>query len=318
MNRPAWMTPARGFGAAACLLVLVGGYVALNALSFTRDLHWVDHSYRVLGRLERLNALEHQAVTAQRTYLLTGSRAHFDAFWQSNAESKLEAAALKGMVADNPGQAARAVQTGETLDRRLGILADVLGVYEAKGLAAAQGQIETGTGLKAQMEFDSSIAATQAGEQSLLEQRTAAMQASSRWLLATTAMGIAASLLILLFAYRALLRENRERVDAERQVTFSNRELGLTVSRLEGLSRDMESLGRYAGMLQSAFSIDEALEITRQAMAGLLPGLSGTVYLLRASKDHAEIAAAWGQPLLLSDPMPAPSDCWALRRNQPY
>ncbi len=318
MKRPDWVTPARGLWAATSLLVLVGLYVGLNALNFSRHLHWVDHSYKVLARVERLNAMEHQAVTAQRTYLLTDSRAHFDAFWKDCAEARLQAASLKDLVADNPSQADRATQAGTILDHRLSILAGIMAAYDTKGLAAAQSEIKSGAGLSAQEDFDAVLAALHAEEEGLLNQRGAEMQLASRWLVATTALGIAVSLIILLLAYRLLLRENRERLSAQREVTFANRELGLTVSRLESLTRDMEALGSYAGMLQSAFTTQEALEITTQALAGLLPGLAGSVYLLRASKDHAEVAASWGAPALLSDPMPAPSDCWALRRNQPY
>lgn len=318
MKRPTWMTPGRGFAAAGILLAALGGYVALSATRFLRDLGKVSHSYQVLERSERLDALEHQAVTAQRTYLLTGDRSYSDAFWRSAAEARLDADRLNVLVADNPDQYSRATEASATLERRLAILAEVRNTFERSGLDTAQVQIGIKGGLQAQAEFEDAMNALHRGEEALLQQRNGAMHRSIQWLLAATGAGIAGSLLLLLAAYRALRRENLERLGAEREVTVANRDLGYTVSRLEGLTRDMEALGRYAGMLQSAFTTQEALEITRQALLGLLPGVAGTIYLLRASKDHAESVATWGTPSLLSDPMPAPSDCWALRRNQPY
>ena len=318
MKPAAWMTPARAFAAAAAILILVGTYVALSALDFTRDLHWVTHSYQVIARLERIGALEHAAVTAQRTHLLTGDRDHFNAFWENSAESKAEAVALGAMVSDNPGQFARASQLETLLRQRMDTLAGILSVYRTQGLEAARAQIGGGPGLKVQADFDGLLDAALAQERQLLESRTDAMQRSLRWLIATAALGIAASLLILWIAYRLLARENRERLLAERRVTDANRELGYSVSRLERLSTDLAALGSYAGMLQSSVGIPEAMEITRQALQGLLPELSGSVYYLRASKDHADCIAAWGEPPLASEAMPAPGDCWCLRRSQVY
>lgn len=318
MKPSAWISPAKSFTVAACILILVGVYVTLSALHFTRDLHWVTHSYQVITKLEKLDALEHQAVTQQRTYLITGTRSYADAFWQSGAQARVEAAALKDMVSDNSGQELQAAGLEALLSQRLTILAEVLGTYQAQGLTAAQAKITGGEGLKAQQEFEARGAVIRAAEHSLLDQRTESMRRSLGWLLATAALGIAASLLILLAAYRLLAREDRERVLAERRVTEANRELGQSVSRLEQLSGDMEELGKYAGMLQSAVGISEAMEITRQSLQSLLPGLAGAVYYLRASKDHADRIAAWGDPVLVSEPMPAPGDCWCLRRNQVY
>lgn len=318
MKRPAWMTPARGFAVAVLFLVVVAIYVAIAAIQFNQNLNRVAHSYRVLELTERFDALEHQTVTAQRTYLLTGNRQYADAFWNSGAETRLAGTTLKALVADNPEQSTRVSQTLDTLEQRLGVLAQVKNTFDQHGLDAAQAQIGTSQGLRLQSAFESATAEVHGAEESLLQRRNDEMHHSIQWLLATTGFGITASLLVLLAAYRVLQAENRERVLAQREVTLSNRELGISVARLEGMTRDMGALGRYAGMLQSAFTTQEALDITRQAMVGLLPGLSGTVYLLRASKDHAEPGATWGVPTLLSDPMPTPSDCWALRRNQPF
>jgi diguanylate cyclase (GGDEF)-like protein len=50
----------------------------------------------------------------------------------------------------------------------------------------------------------------------------------------------------------------------------------------------------------------------------MLPEAAVTLYVVRASGDHAEIAAAWGTHRAESEPHPHPSDCWAVRRNQPF
>lgn len=133
MKRPAWMTPARGFAAAVILLVALGGYVAFAALRFNENLGWVAHSYRVLEQTERLDALEHQTVTAQRTYLLTGNRLYADAFWSSGAEAKLAATNLKALTADNPKQTARVSHAMGLMEKRFAVLSQALSTIEWSG-----------------------------------------------------------------------------------------------------------------------------------------------------------------------------------------
>ncbi|HET6434455.1 MAG TPA: sensor domain-containing diguanylate cyclase, partial [Xanthomonadaceae bacterium] len=73
---------------------------------------------------------------------------------------------------------------------------------------------------------------------------------------------------------------------------------------------------RYASLLQSCALAGEALRITGQVVAELLPRVGGRCYLLRASQDLAETAIVFGDARLPSAELLHPADCWALRRGQ--
>lgn len=49
--------------------------------------------------------------------------------------------------------------------------------------------------------------------------------------------------------------------------------------------------------------------VTSRTLARLLPGVAGSVYLLRASQDRAEAISQWGEPLMQSAPHLLPEDC---------
>lgn len=80
----------------------------------------------------------------------------------------------------------------------------------------------------------------------------------------------------------------------------------------------IEALARYSGLLQNCRNAEEALEITARTIAPLVPGVSGAVYLLRASRDRAEQVAAWGTLADGERGSIAPEECWALRRDRTH
>src|SRR5690606_5235147 len=91
-----------------------------------------------------------------------------------------------------------------------------------------------------------------------------------------------------------------------------------SLEQMERASADLQTLGRYTGLLQSCANPEEALEITARTLEALLPDTSGSVYLLRASNDRAENIVSWGTPLVETAAFLAPGDCWAIRRGQPH
>ena len=70
-------------------------------------------------------------------------------------------------------------------------------------------------------------------------------------------------------------------------------------------------------MLEASASVEEALGVTSRYIQEMFPGTFGGVYLIRASRDLAEMATSWGADR--PHPLPTafgPDDCWALRRGQ--
>lgn len=81
--------------------------------------------------------------------------------------------------------------------------------------------------------------------------------------------------------------------------------------RRSGLVRSMSE------MLEASGSVEEAQGVVSRYVEEMFPGSFGGVYLIRESRDLAEMVASWGADR--AHPLPtgfAPEECWALRRAQ--
>ncbi len=83
---------------------------------------------------------------------------------------------------------------------------------------------------------------------------------------------------------------------------------------LERLNHDIRQLTELGNLLLACQTIDEAYAVMAQSLAGLFNGLSGAVYLYRASRNILEVKSSWGNEP--GTAVLAPADCWALRRGQ--
>jgi diguanylate cyclase (GGDEF)-like protein len=82
----------------------------------------------------------------------------------------------------------------------------------------------------------------------------------------------------------------------------------------ERLNHDIRQLTDLGNLLLACETIDEAYSVMAHSLASMFDGLSGCVYLYRASRNVLEVKSTWGdQP---GTAVLAPTDCWALRRGQ--
>ena len=303
-------SPRTVFAAAALLLAAVGIWVVFSAMRFTTDSGWVTHTTSNLARLEELALLERSAIAAQRGYLLSGDEALREQFWQARGRIPEHLAQLRANVRD--AQSARDVAAlAPLVDRRLDLAARTVSVHDKQGLAAAQAFILRNGSFALDAQIRATTARVRARETALLAMRRTKSDRSASLMLLAAALGIPVSLLMLAMVNRMLVREAAERRRAAHQAEES-------AAGFRKLSAEMTGLSRFAGMLQSCQGRDELLAVTAQALAALAPELAGTVYLLRASRDHAEAAAQWGTHAAPGDAHPEPTACWAVRRHRPF
>ena len=310
------MTPAKpgnpvlGFSVAALILTAVGALVVVTALQSIRDSRWAANTSAALTQVDNIAMLERTAIAAQRGYLLTDSPGLRAQFWEAKASIPRELKGLDGQLQGRPA--------AEKLDRlepklleRLALAARAVDIHDKRGLRAAQDFIKVNGSLELDRQIGRLLEDMRVMETRLLREHRATSERSASRLIAAAVGGIPLSLLMLAVVYRVLIRENTERRKSELAARASEQ------SHLK-VSRDMEGLSRYAGLLQSCDSNAELLAITCRSMAALLPGLAGTVFLIRASRDHAEPMASWGEHLAPTQDLPLPADCWAVRRNRSY
>jgi diguanylate cyclase (GGDEF)-like protein len=122
-------------------------------------------------------------------------------------------------------------------------------------------------------------------------------------------------------AHRQLVaaKEDLEQRIAERtnEITVTNRELKQTIERLNVRRTEMARLSETVNFFQACRNLEEAFGQADSQWQSLFPGLSGTLFLMKASHNLLEKAVAWGQPFDV-EPCHLPDECWALRRGKPH
>ena len=298
------------FSVAAVVLLAVAALVVVTTQRFLKDSEWSEHAADILVQLDSLELLHRGAISSQRGYLLLGRGELRDEFWDARARLPLQLQRLAGSLR-SPTAARQIAALGPLLQRRFEIAAAAISVFEKQGLEPARSYVASHGGYQLDEKIRKLIEQTRALETGLLAERRALSNRSGNWLLLFAILGIPFSLLVLGMVQRYLTLENaeRRRSEALAQAAAVN---------FETLSARSESLSQYTGMLQTCTDTDELLSLSSRLLSQLVPGLSGTLYLTRASRDHAEIAAQWGQHLAPSADMPAPDDCWSMRRNRAF
>ena len=113
-------------------------------------------------------------------------------------------------------------------------------------------------------------------------------------------------------------QELEQRISARTdEIAVANRELKQTVARLNFRRAEMARLGEMVNFFQACRNLDEALGLAQSQWQSMFPGVSGTLFLMKASHNLLEKAVAWG-PSFDIEPCYAPDECWALRRGKPH
>ncbi|MCC5083841.1 diguanylate cyclase [Xanthomonas campestris] len=301
----------------ALIFIAIGIGIFIGARRSLADAALVSHTHEVIGRVDEIQARVLDAESAERGYLLTGNDAYLLDYQTSVERLPILIGNLRRKIADNPSQVAHLDQLHHLVDTRLKQIQHVLDVYADSGLEAARTSIRQ-TAFRTTSAIREQALTMVHREQELLALRAESSRQSALLLLILALAGIPFGLAVVGTVYGLLMRELRHRAQAERHAARANQELGESIGALQRSAADLNLLSRYTGLLQSCVSAEEALDVTSRTLAHLLPGIAGSVYLLRASQDRAEVISHWGTPLVHSASHLLPEECWALRRGQPH
>ncbi|RBF96608.1 GGDEF domain-containing protein, partial [Xanthomonas oryzae pv. oryzae] len=301
----------------ALIFVVIGIGIFVGARRSLADAALVSHTHEVIGRVDEIQARVLDAESAQRGFLLTGNDAYLLDYQTSVERLPILLDKLRRLIVNNPAQEQHLTQLQRLVETRLRQLQHVLDVYAQGGLEPARADIRQSAFRTTSAIREQALTMVQR-EQELLAQRAESSGQSAHLLLALGLAGIPFGLMVVGMVYALLMRELRHRAQAEQLAAQANRELGESIDALQRSTADLNLLSRYTGLLQSCISAEEALMVSSRTLASLLPGVAGSVYLLRASQDRAEAISHWGEPLVCSAPHLLPEQCWALRRGQPH
>lgn len=306
------------FMVAAVLLVAVGVATVWGIRGFARGAEWVEHSYRVVTAIGDVEGAVRTVESAARGYRLTDRPQQQAEYLAAVPVAVARASELEALTRDNPAQVQRARALRTSVESRLAELAALVELQNTQGAEQARLSSASGIGLGESARLASLATEMRAAELALLDTRRTDALLRANLLIGFVVLGIVLPLALLGLLLSGLLKETRRSRSLEREARQAMHELEASVALRDRLSEQRRSLGVYAGLLQSCQNLDEAMAMTANVIAELLPHAGGRCYTLRASQNLAETTAHFGTAHVPSDDLLQPDHCWALRRGQPH
>ncbi|MDE2510550.1 MAG: CHASE3 domain-containing protein, partial [Elusimicrobia bacterium] len=208
---------AFGFAAALAtmLIAAVASYQGVYRLLETTGL--VVHTHQVLANLGGVRLELRNQQSAARAFVITGDASYLRAAKDAEAGLGLHLAALRGLVADNPGQLRRLDRAEALIARRLKIVAETVASRRASGFKAAAAKISSGEPQKAMDAAGAALGEMSDAERLLLVERSGRVESQGRVLIlvASFARVVGALVIILAFVSFRGYRAARRRAEAE-------------------------------------------------------------------------------------------------------
>ena len=129
------------------LVVIAGAILSYHGHSLLVESRLrVDHTYQVLAGLNRLFITMEDAETGQRGFIITGDEIYLEPYQSAVGQTDGNIHALRGLLAGNPGQAARLATLETLVDAKLGELGNVIELRRREGFQTASQAILKGEG----------------------------------------------------------------------------------------------------------------------------------------------------------------------------
>ena len=298
------------------LLVFMGGVGTLPFLT-NRSVQHTMAQLKVTSAKERhyqsILALVVDAETGQRGFILTGK----DEFLQPYHAAVSMIEPLRTTLweeSTDPGERAALARIKTSMDLKLGLMADTIRLRREQGFAAAEKVVAAGAG-RTHMEI---LRNEIGGELSSLsvhrnELRDKLTRGARNAMYVSAAVNVAEMILLglaLLVGLRSMrARDQAERLAAENTEAL-RRAAAASALRNEQLAISADMLHA----LECVATVEEASLIVSTFCRKLVPGVSGSLYLYRNSRDILERKARWGELADDADAM-EPAQCWAVRRG---
>lgn len=309
----AYRLPA--FLLAGALLAAVGVATVWGLRGFASSSEWVEHSYQVLGEIESTLAATRTVESSARGYRLTDRPALHAEYLASIPTALSSSNQLIALTLDNPPQNRLARDVERRIRARLTEI-DRLVEMHARDPAQARIASQTSNGVEQMRALIEVADLMRQHERALLIARHERSESRANLLTGLVVSGIGLAMALLALLMYSLWRENRRSRQLERETRQALLDLEASAHERNLLTERHRSLSHYAGLLQSCQNLQEAMDMTAQVIADLIPEIGGRCYVLRASQNLAETAARFGREAIASADLLHPNDCWALRRGQ--
>ena len=202
-------------------LAILGGISALAYVSLqglVERMHWVTHTQEVMRETEIVMSYLKDVETGDRGYVMTGRDEFLKTYRNALANIPVHLQRLKQLTEDNPVQQERIRVLEQLTQKRLERAALFLQTADAAKLVMPKpAQEHIMAGKSTMDEIRALVGSLRAYEETMLGERAAESERSSRMSAAVIAIGTLVSFAILIAGFMILRREIAQRTNAERQ-----------------------------------------------------------------------------------------------------
>ncbi len=272
---------------------------------------------RAQQRLDGILTSVRDAETAQRGFVITGNDAFLAPYAQ--AQSTLPSALHEAKdKARTDTERTTIWRIARLVDLKMAELDETIALRRRAGFAATERVVSSMRGKQYMDDLRQIMAADDTRANARLDAlRTDLLARSERSFyvsVAATALNVVVLGILLLVVTRML----RARRDAAAQLEVQAGQLTEAVAQTSRHNRELKLIAELLRAVDAVASVPDAGPVIARALPKLLPGVSGTLFLLRDDDDHMlDRNAQWGTP----SEQPAEMDiesCWALRHGSRY
>lgn len=275
-----------------------------------REERWVDHTHEVIRDLEGIISDLKDVQSAQRGYLITGSKEYLVPYETALPELEKHTTQLEKLVADSSEQTARLATLKNRIASRLATAANVIEVFDREGREAAFAMVRRGTGEGLMTEIRAGIAEMINYEEQLLSIRQHNVDAAAGVTIRFSLIGLVLFISLLAFVFWLIAQESRKREGIERS-------LQRALQSMRESSQDERTISEMSDYLQSCKTTEEAYTLIGKVLPKVLVETSGSIAVYNNSKNLIETKLTWGSAVAAESEF-VPEECWGLRQGYPH
>ncbi len=187
-----------------------------NIRKVATSVQWVSHTHEVMTHLEQVVSTLKDAETGQRGYLLTGERVYLEPYEQALSRIPGQLERLRALTIDNPPQTAHALKLEQLAGERLAVLRQGIDRFQAepdknRALLLSRQYLLQGEGKRVMDLARDEVYGMLQLERALLARRDAVSRASARTALASTVIGLALGLVLIVMVVALVARNQAAR-----------------------------------------------------------------------------------------------------------
>lgn len=209
VHSSSWWGMVVGVAIVLILPAILGGLLLVQSRLAEESYGWVQHTYKVLGKLDEIHNTISEAESVQRAYLLTKSD-HFDhQFRQLMARIPDKGREISELIQDNPAQLDRFEKMQKTLLERMSILDS--NAREIRTLKPEELFIRLEEGAVKSDQLNGELRGLASSEQGLLEERRGRFEEANQRFRTVAGWTVGAGFILLSGIGLLLYKENRSR-----------------------------------------------------------------------------------------------------------